>query len=253
MKRTWGHYGSFQQPFILHNIVFFLQSRNGILESQQAQRACFKIIITSLWCSRLLFSYSCCYCAETQNILSRRNPRDQWVRCWNSWVKTLLSSGGGRWLALSRRLWVGTNTTNYQSVLSLLVSSPDPGILDQVRERKMASCFLLGMLASGEWVCSIRGMGVCIYHLHVCPHSSLSLDVIILPPRIYRSKPSSVCQRVKGKDLVSRKPVSFISLADQFLNHIFAGEGCCLCGCPACFVKGVIPALVFLVQTFWKP
>lgn len=100
---------------------------------------------------------------------------------------------------------------------------------------------------------SIRGMGVCIYHLHVCPHSSLSLDVIILPPRIYRSKPSFVCQRVKGKDLVSRKPVSFISLADQFLNHIFAGEGCCLCGCPACFAKGVIPALVFLVQTFWKP
>lgn len=220
MKRTWGHYGSFQQPFILHNIAFFLQSRNGILESQQAQRACFKIIITSLWCSRLLFSYSCCYCAETQNILSRRNSRDQWVRCWNSWVKTLLSSGGGRWLALSRRLWIGTSTTNYQSILSLLVSSPDPGIVDQVRDlgRKMASCFLLGMLASGEWVC--------VYITYVCaPHSSLSLDVVILPPRIYRSEPSSVCQRVKGKDLVSRKPVSFVSLADQFLNHIFAGEG----------------------------
>ena len=45
---------------------------------------------------------------------------------------------------------------------SLLVSSPDPGILDQVRDlgRKMASCFLLGMLASGEWVC--------VYITYVC-------------------------------------------------------------------------------------
>lgn len=81
------------------------------------------------------------------------------------------------------------------------------------------------MLSLGH-VSRIRGMGVCIYHSRVCTHSSLSLDVIILPTQIYRSELSSVCKRVKGKDLVSRKPVSFVSLADQFINHMFAGERC---------------------------